>query len=214
MFDDAAASYEESSNPYTLGRRADTLAALVQGRSLELGGGTAAVTSRLADRSRAIHSDIAPAMCRIAHSKVGCPSVCFDAQWIPIADASIDTAIASEMIYYLSEPERFVREAYRVLRPGGKLLMSTTNPAAAILDRGRACLRRLGFRGMFFDDGSPRFLRLRDVKDMLQHAGFVVERTWNILPLPFAALDRLNRLLERTPIARWGLFMMIAARKP
>ena len=49
LFDDAAEQYDDRSNPYTMQRRARELASLANGRSLELGGGTAAVT---ADGSR------------------------------------------------------------------------------------------------------------------------------------------------------------------
>ena len=64
LFDDAADQYDDRSNPYTMRRRAQELAFQVTGRSLEVGGGTAAVTAELPARSDAIHSDIAPNMCR------------------------------------------------------------------------------------------------------------------------------------------------------
>lgn len=213
LFDEAAADYDRRSNPYTMRRRAEALAAHVRGRSLELGGGTAAVTALLPDPSRALLSDISARMCRLAGAKVDCPRVCFDAEVIPLADNSIDTAVSAEMIYYLDHPDRFVTEAHRVLRPGGKLVLSTTNPTMAFLDRGRAVLRRLGFRRMFFDDGSPRFIPLPRVLGMLERAGFTVELTRHIVILPFASLDVLNRFLERTALRRYGLFMVVVATK-
>ncbi len=212
-FDGAAAQYDACSNSYTLQRRALELSRYVEGRSLEIGGGTGAVTAALDARSQAIHADIAPRMCVVARRKLGCPSVCFDGEAIPFADRSIDTAISSEMIYYLTHPERFFAEAHRILRPGGRLLISTTNPLVTLLDRLRSLLRKFGFRSMFFDDGSPRFISLRRVQEMLSGAGFRIEWTRKIVVLPFAALAPLNRLLERTWFRHFGLFMLVAARK-
>lgn len=213
LFDDAAEQYDDRSNPYAMRRRAQELASHVCGRSLELGGGTAAVTAELPERSRAILSDIAPNMCRQARRKVGCPSICFDAEVIPFADGTIDSAISCEMIYYLDHPERFAAEAFRVLRTGGRLLISTTNPVVTILERGRSLLRKMGFKRMFFDDGSPNFISMSRLVGMLERAGFVIESRRHIVVLPFAPLDRLNRILERTPLRHFALFMIVCARK-
>jgi len=213
IFDAAAERFDARSNPYTMRRRAQALAARVHGRSLELGGGTAAVTAALPDKTRATHSDIAFRMCCIAREKVGCPSICFDAEEMPIADESIDTAVSAEMIYYLRRPERFIAEAHRVLRPGGRLVLSTTNPLMTIVERGRTLLRRLGCSRMFFDDGSPRFPPASQITSMLIRARFVIESVRGIVPIPFGFCDSMNRVLERTPVHRLGLFIVIVARK-
>lgn len=213
LFDRAAAGYDEKSNPYAVRRRVEALAAHVRGRSLEVGGGTGAVTAALADRSRAIHSDISPQMCRTARRRLGCPSVCLDGEAIPLADESIDTAIGCEMIYYLDHPERFVAEIHRVLRPGGKLLISATNPTMTILERARTVLRKLSFKRMFFDDGSPPFIPLAHLIRMLEGGGFTVESTRKIVVLPVGFLDAVNRALERSALRHFGLFMVLVAGK-
>lgn len=51
----------------------------------------------------------------------------FDAQRMPFADASKDTVLLFEALYYLPDPEAFVREAARILRPEGHLLIATAN---------------------------------------------------------------------------------------
>jgi 2-polyprenyl-3-methyl-5-hydroxy-6-metoxy-1,4-benzoquinol methylase len=117
------------------------------------------------------------------------------------------------MIYYLEHPQRFLAEVHRILRPGGRLVLSTTNATMTFLERGRTLLRRLGFSRMFFDDGAPKFIALDRLKEMLAECGFTIELTRGIVVLPFASLDWLNRLLERTFLARFGLFIVLVAQK-
>jgi ubiquinone/menaquinone biosynthesis C-methylase UbiE len=50
-----------------------------------------------------------------------------DAEWLPLADASVDVVILCEAIYYLPRPHRFATEAKRVLRSGGWLLIVSAN---------------------------------------------------------------------------------------
>jgi SAM-dependent methyltransferase len=46
-----------------------------------------------------------------------------DALALPYADASVDVLIANNVVHHLAYPDRFFREAIRVLRPGGHLLI-------------------------------------------------------------------------------------------
>lgn len=44
---------------------------------------------------------------------------------LPFADDSIDYLVGGELIEHLEEPQKFIKEALRVLRPGGWLAVST-----------------------------------------------------------------------------------------
>lgn len=46
---------------------------------------------------------------------------------LPLADSSVDCAILSEVIEHLEAPQATIREATRVLHPGGRLLITTPN---------------------------------------------------------------------------------------
>lgn len=47
-----------------------------------------------------------------------------DAQNMPFADSSVDVLVASHMIHHIASPADFFAEVRRVLRPGGRLLIS------------------------------------------------------------------------------------------
>jgi predicted SAM-dependent methyltransferase len=52
----------------------------------------------------------------------------FDAsRKFPIADKSVDAVTASEIIEHIVDDVAFLKECYRVLKPGGKLIISTPN---------------------------------------------------------------------------------------
>jgi len=55
------------------------------------------------------------------------PLVRLDAERLPFASSAVDVVLLHEAIYYLRSADRFVDEAKRVLRPGGRLIVSTVN---------------------------------------------------------------------------------------
>jgi len=69
-----------------------------------------------------------------------------DALALPYADASIDVLIANNVIHHLAFPDRFLRGAARVLRPGGHLLIQECNCSWTT----RIALRATGHEGYDF----------------------------------------------------------------
>lgn len=85
----------------------------------------------LALRARSVTAgDLTPALIDSARAYYGerVKLSVLDAQKLPFADASFDLVLLYEAFYYLPQPEQFLAEAHRVLRPGGELLLSMPNP--------------------------------------------------------------------------------------
>ena len=71
--------------------------------------------------------DIASEACQHARAKYGVTAVVGSATAIPVADAQFDAVVSFETIEHVAEPAEFVREARRVLKPGGTFVVSTPN---------------------------------------------------------------------------------------
>jgi len=80
---------------------------------------------------RVVGGDIDDNNLRIARETyAGRPNVTvqkLDAQDLPFGDNEFDVVLLYEALYYLEQPERFLAEAQRVLRPGGVVLVVSVN---------------------------------------------------------------------------------------
>ena len=97
------------------------------------GYGTAAI-GRAGARS-VVGMDIDAAACDYARRRYGVDARPADAAHLPLGDASLDVVVSFETVEHVPDPRAFVAECRRVLRPGGKLVMSTPN--VAVFNPGR-----------------------------------------------------------------------------
>ena len=66
---------------------------------------------------------------------------------LPLADQSADAVVMHQVLHFLSDPQRAVREAARVLAPGGRLLIVDFAPHELEFLRDEYAHERLGFAG-------------------------------------------------------------------
>jgi 2-polyprenyl-3-methyl-5-hydroxy-6-metoxy-1,4-benzoquinol methylase len=55
-----------------------------------------------------------------------------DSGALPVADASVDAAVAIEVVEHLENPRAFARELARIVRPGGWVVLTTPNQLSAL----------------------------------------------------------------------------------
>ena len=146
-----------------------------------------------------------------------------DGAGLPLADSSVDVVIMSELIEHLVDPDATLDEAWRVLRPGGSLLLSTPNLAAWYNRVLLACgiqplFTEVSLRGIYGRPGSEvvghlRVFTRRALIGLLSAVGFVDIRItgapYHDVPGPLKPLDR---LLCRTPSLASNLLAF--GRKP
>lgn len=216
LFDAVAPRYNAITHSYALRRRIEFFVSHAQKDCLEVGAGTGEISKALKQAGHhVIATDVAPQMVTQIRNKIGVEAVICDAESLPFPDASFDTVIGAEMIYYLDHPERFLSEAHRVLKPGGRLLLSSANAnIARFYDSLRAFLRTLGLgRGTYFDDPVRQFPSSKELMRLLRNTGFEIREIKKAIVLPIGALDWFNRLLEKTPFNHFGAFIFIHAEK-
>jgi ArsR family transcriptional regulator len=68
-----------------------------------------------------------------------------DLYGLALADRSADAVVMHQVLHYLSEPQRAIREAARLLRPGGRLLIVDFAPHELEFLREQHAHERLGF---------------------------------------------------------------------
>ncbi|WP_193222191.1 class I SAM-dependent methyltransferase [Alkalilimnicola sp. S0819] len=180
-------------------------------RIVDVGCGTGPVVAGLWERGyRALGLDCAPDMLALGRQRLvalgGDPALLAegDVTALPYEEGSVDCVVCLGVISYVPDPQRALREIYRVLRPGGLALVSFRNRFNPVLwdpvALTRYLVRRLLGRGDDFPKGPGRPLDPAAVRAAVEAAGLVLEHRegLGLGPLRFR---RRALLSERSAIA-------------
>jgi 2-polyprenyl-3-methyl-5-hydroxy-6-metoxy-1,4-benzoquinol methylase len=192
--------FDDLMDDYDLGRRAQVLVdqflmsvELAGARVLDGGCGVGALTRVLtAKGARVVALDIGPQLAAQTQQRCGCAAVVGTLMALGFLSDTFDVVLSSEAIEHTPNPEHAVRELYRVLRPGGHLVLSTPNR----LWQGPVRLAStIGWRPY---DGYENFLWPGELRRLLeQQGGQVIDhRGIHLWPFQIVPLRRLSTTVD------------------
>ena len=128
--------------PHVLGEVRAAVAGLAAPRLLDLGCGTGALAERVLGVAPGAHLtcvDLSPRMAEAARARLaGRAKVLLgDAERLPFHDAGFDAAWCNDSFHHYPDPERAAFQAWRVLAPGGALVIGDAwqpAPARAVMN--------------------------------------------------------------------------------
>jgi ArsR family transcriptional regulator len=147
---------------------------------LDLGTGTGRMLELFRERyRRGLGIDLSPAMLAYARAKLERSETSRahvrqgDIYDLPLADQTVSAAVMHQVLHFMSDPQRAVREAARVLAPGGRLLIVDFAPHELEFLRDQYAHERLGFStqqvGQWLADCGLELVETREL--VPDHAG-------------------------------------------
>jgi SAM-dependent methyltransferase len=146
-----------------------------------------------------------------------------DGAGVPLRSGCADAVTSLDVIEHVFDPAAHVAEAFRLLRPGGRLVLTTPNTrfvghVADLVLRGRG--PRTSYDGLGWDGGHLHYFTFRDVRGLVASAGFAVEREVGVAARPYRSLKvrafaLAARLWEREAAREFlSLGILVVARRP
>ena len=150
-------------------------------RVLDIGCGTGLLTARIRDElpaTRVVGCDFSRGMlARAARQRRAAALVQGSALALPFADAAFEAVVSTEAFHWFPDQDAALREFFRVLAPGGRLLVSLVNPPLEAMSRiGRRLSGLLGEPANW-----PTRARMRR---RVEDAGFRLESQRLVLRVP------------------------------
>jgi ubiquinone/menaquinone biosynthesis C-methylase UbiE len=202
----AFSSYWHARSPHVL----DALSITRADDCLEIGSGARSWTSYLAPRVGSMTA-LEPDGKLIEHARLwrsptspvrpteGVQFVQGDAQAMPFADDSFDAALMIDVIEHIPDDRRAIAEVARVLRPGGRFVLTT------IREDRRPVVRKISWE-------HEREYNLDRLTELVESAGLDVARAFDFYHTPLMASREIYVWLENTRWFRtWPTRMVLGA---
>ena len=189
---------------------------LIAGNALvDLGCGEGHLLAAFAARNpdlRFFGLDLSPKLCELARQRLPAAVVREgDVEALPFGAGEFDAVSMTEVLEHLSEPQRALAEIFRILRPGGWLLLTLPN-------RDWLCYRQYLTNRKRYQPVDDLWYSVDEARQMLVTSGFVVHQVRGAENLYFGG--GLPRLLEKlalliySPLQQRMKRALFLARKP
>ncbi len=168
------------------------------GRGIEIGVGTGRFAVQLDIKEGC---DISKNMLAVAKSR-GVKTSLAAAEKLPYKDKTFDYAVIIVTLCFINNPLKALKEAYRVLKPGGRVIV-------AVIDRNSRLGRKYRKKQSVFY-AKARFFSVRELKALIKKAGFKITAVYQTL---FSGKDKSKSVqAPRTGFGK-GSFVVVAAEK-
>ena len=119
------APWYDRAMPYREGEKLASLLSLpISGRLLDAGGGTGRVAQALGGKApQIIVADLSLGMLKQAKNKNGLLCACSASEQLPFKDGEFERVIMVDAFHHVKDQARTAAELYRVLKPGGILVV-------------------------------------------------------------------------------------------
>lgn len=188
-------------NEYDISRRLEVLVGDFLGDTdlhgklvLDAGCGTGRGTARLQQRGAQVVSlDLGMRLLQYTREHYGSITTQASVLQFPFADNTFDVVFSTEVIEHTPDPLLAVTDMVRVLKPGGKLVLSTPNWLWQLPVRAASALRLRPY------DGIENFPKPADLQSTLRHLnGRLIEhRGLHLIPFQIKALQPVSRYFDR-----------------
>lgn len=159
-------------------------------------------------------NDKAVEMCRARHNEPGLEFAVGNAVDLPLADSSFDAVISIEASHRYPSFETFLREVYRLLRPGGHLMFADLRWEEGGQRAMLSALKQSGMSVISMEDLTPMVVELLNEFASQRRASMTA-----IIPGPLLveALD--NSAVPGSPLYqaftnKWAIYQRALLRKP
>ena len=136
------------------------------------------------------------------------------AETLPFPDASFDVVLCIEAAFHFDTRDDFLAEAYRVLKPGGRLVMTDIYRRQKTLSPMAHAVQWLIRRFWFFP--VQNWVLSKHYEQRLRHVGFsfvAIQSLWDAVFLPYRAQQSKCRQNVGHGVYRWALFIASCLRK-
>jgi len=173
----------------------ETLRQMKPGRVLNVGTATGRVPNHLVSmKFDYVGLEISKVMAKITLERLdgGGSIICADAENLPFKEDMFDNVVSVRSFHFFPNPEKFLVDAKRVLKPNGRLIVSFEKRV-----RGRETFRRM----MSLAESAVRrsYYTNSEVALMMRNAGFKTIHTGNVTKLPLLVYWRVknDRILRK-----------------